>query len=113
MAVADRVPLMVLLPPRLATAMTDAARVAGRLQEDGSIVLDHLILMAPQRAFEDHSKDLPEPSDGDHFGGSNGMVRENWAGTGPRRYRGGAESRPGRELRSPAPAPTREIAPCD
>lgn len=58
MNVTDRVAVTVLLPKPLAGALRDAARAAGRLTEEGAVVLDHLLLVKPEKAFEGPSKPL-------------------------------------------------------
>lgn len=43
--------MTVLLPPRLADALRDAAWSAGRLTAEGHVVMDHLMMVSPEKAL--------------------------------------------------------------
>lgn len=43
----ERVNVTFSLPTRLASAVTEAARSAGRLTPDGHVVMDHMLLASP------------------------------------------------------------------
>jgi hypothetical protein len=65
-----RTPVTLLLPDRLAKALTMAANCAGTLDAEGRVVMDHFILALPGSALPRQETPAVEHYFQDHFNGA-------------------------------------------